>query len=100
MRDNVGITYDYKQFNVNNGQTDYDVKSNQSDLFNNVPVGKKVVIFTNVDVTIKFNNSNLPGISLPVTRSPWQTPQDFLEINNIFITNSSGSTATIEILLA
>lgn len=97
--ENRPITYDYKSFTLNNGQTNYDVDSNQSALFSNVKVAKNVVIFTDQEISVKFNNTAMPAISLPISRSPFQSPARFLEINNIYLTNASGSNATIEILL-
>jgi len=94
------ITYDYASFSLTTGQTDYDVKSNQAALFSNVPVASRVVIKTTQTITVKFNNTGLPAITVNVGESPLQLPQNFMEIVNIYLTNSSGATSTIDIWLA
>ena len=97
------IQYDYKQFTRADSTTDYDVKANVAELFDNIIVAKRVVIKTDKTITIKFNNSNLPAIEIvvagTVNESPFQLPDNFIDVSNIFISNSSGATATISIML-
>lgn len=94
----VGIVYDYASFNVATGQSDYNVKTSQSATFSNVPVAKNVIVFFNKQISLKFNSTLMPAISLPVSRSPYQLPSFFLEVRNLFITNASGDTAAIEVI--
>jgi len=100
----VSIQYDNAKFTLATGQTDYDVATNQAALFDNIKVARRVVIKSDVTLTFKFNNSNLPAIEMVVAgavkESPFQLPEGFLDVTNIFITNASGSTANIEIMLA
>lgn len=92
--------YDFAQFTLGTGQTDYDVKSNQATLFSNIIVAKKVFIWSNQNISFKFNSSNYTAIPLDVGNgeSPYEGKDIFL-VKNIYITNASGSTATIKILL-
>lgn len=94
----AGIVYDYASFNVANGQTNYNVKTSQSATFSNAAVARNVIIFFNKQISIRFNSTLMPAISLPISRSPYQLPSFFLEVRNIFITNASGDTAAIEVL--
>ena len=97
------ISYDYKSFTLATGQTDYDIKTNIAELFDNIKVARRVLIKSNVTISFKFNNANLPAIELVISgginESPFQTPKDFMEVVNIFISNTSGATATISVML-
>jgi len=93
------LVYDWKSFTLTNGQSDYDVSSSQAALFSNVPYAKHVVIFFNKAISVKFNNTAMPAMSFGISRSPFQSPTDFLEVANIYLTNASGSDATIEVLI-
>jgi len=95
-----GLTYDWASFSLSTGQSDYDVKANQSTLFDNVTVARNIIIFFNKQISIKFNSTLMPAATLPVSRSPFQLPYFFLDVKNIYLTNSSGETATVEIWLA
>lgn len=100
----VSISYDSKKFTLTNGQTNFDVKTNISELFDNIKVARRVVIKSDVTITFRFNNVNLPVIEMVVSgqtrESPFQLPKEFLDVTGIYITNNSGSTANIEIMLA
>ena len=95
------ITYDYKSFTLTNGQSDYDIKANISALFDNITVAKRIVIKTNKTISFKFNNTILPVITIDVSKneSPYQAPENFLDIVNIFMSNSSGDDAVVSIML-
>lgn len=41
----------------------------------------------------------MPAITLSLDRIPLQLPADFLLVANIFLTNTSGQTATVDIWL-
>ena len=98
--DGINGAYDFAQFNLNTGTSDYDVKSNQSSLFQNILIAKKVFIWSNQNISFKFNSTIYTAIPLDVGNgeSPYEG-KDILLVRNIFITNSSGSTATIKVLL-
>lgn len=99
--DLIGGNYDFAQFTLATGQTDYDVKANQATLFSNILVAKKCFIWSDQNISFKFNSSGFTAIPLNVGNgeSPFEGKDIFL-VRNIFITNASGSTATIKILLA
>lgn len=90
------ISYDWASFSVTNGQSDYDVKAGVAALFSNVPVAKNIVIFFDKQISIKFNSTLMPAAVMPISRSPFQSPLRFLDIKNFYLSNSSGSTATVE----
>ena len=94
------IEYDYKEFTLATGESDYDVSDQVLELFNRIKVASHVVIRTTQDISFKFNNANLPAISLGIGESPYQPPRNFISVSNIFLTNASGATATISIWLA
>ena len=102
MPELVGIRYDFKAISLATGTTNHDVRSNVAELFDNIDVAKRVAIETDQTISVRFNNSNYPAITIDVAanQSPFQLPKDFLDVVNIFITNNSGSTANISILLA
>jgi len=97
------IQYDRKKFTLATGQTDYSVSTNIAELFDNIKVARQVVIKSDVTITFKFNNDDLPSfeivVSSSVDESPFQLPRDFLDVTDIFITNASGSTANLDIML-
>ena len=61
------ISYDYKSFTLATGQTDYDIKTNIAELFDNIKVARRVLIKSNVTISFKFNNANLPAIELVIS---------------------------------
>lgn len=93
-----GKVYDYASFSLTNGQSDYDVKANVAALFSNVPYAHHIAIFFNKEIGVRFNTVVQPKITMGISKSPFQSPSNFLEVKNIFLSNSSGETATIEIL--
>ena len=94
-----GLTYDYKSFSLANGESDYDVADEVAELFNNVPVAKNVAIKFNYAISLKINTVLMPSIDLGLSDSPFQLPNGFLEISNLFLTNESGATCTVKILI-
>ena len=97
--------YDYASFVVNTGSTDYDVKALQSALWSNVSSAGMCRITFNFAISIKFNTTGMPAIVLTTSESGLRAGNsDYYEIpmayiDNIYITNASGSNATIGILL-
>lgn len=96
----INGSYDWATFTVNTGTIDYNVKTNQANLFLNISIASKVFIWSTVDISMKFNSTSYPAIPLSVSNgeSPYEGKEIFL-VSNIFLTNNSGSTATIKILL-
>lgn len=89
--------YDSAEFTLATGQSNYDVRSGQSDAFSNVKLSTRTLIRTNVALTIEINSASNPGITVGPEDSPLDI--DWQEVSNIFITNASGSTASIKIIL-
>ena len=90
--------YDYAEFVVGNGISDYNVALNQSDLFKNCKQAWLVVIDHSKDISIKFNDVSMPAISCGYETSPREW-RDILKVSNMFITNNSGASATIKVIL-
>lgn len=100
-RPQIGGIYDWATFTLNTGTTDYNVKTNQALLFLNVPIARNAFIWSTQDISFKFNRTSLPAIAFAAVsngESPYEG-RDMLLISNIFLTNSSGTNATIKILL-
>jgi len=95
----IPIQYDWASFTLSNGASDYDVATEIAALFSNVPVGHHFTIFHNTAISMKINSTLMPAITLSIAQNPFQTPNDFLEIKNIYLSNASGGNCTIEILL-
>jgi hypothetical protein len=91
--------YDYvPSFAVADATTDYDLKAQQAASFKNVPTVWLVQIYTDQDISIKFNSTANPAISLGAGESPFEF-RNILRIKNIYITNASGETANIKVML-
>jgi len=89
-------SYESKEFALTN-QTNHDVKVSQSMFLDaKVPVAHKMSIRTDAAISIKLNSSDNDAISVAAAESPFFL--DFLEITNIFITNTG--TANIKVIIA
>lgn len=96
----INGVYDFAQFTLNNGQTNYDVKANQASLFSNIVVAKKLFLWSTQDITFRFNNTSNSAITLAVSNG--ESPAEFKDmimVTNIYLTNASGQSSTIKILL-
>lgn len=92
--------YDSAEFTVANSTTDYDVSTQESSAFDSVKKVHACLIRTDEDITIKFNSTSNSGVTLTAAEGQLQIPRDMgLEITNIFITNNSGATANIKLLM-
>jgi len=93
--------YDNAEFTVSNGTTNYDVGTNESDAFNNVTVAKYISIRTDQTITVKLNATTNDAITITSSDSPMTFKYEDLglEVRAIYISNASGSTAAIKILL-
>ena len=88
--------YDSAEFTLATGQTDYDVDANVTAFFSNIKVYRRVEIRTNVSISIKLNKTTNSAITIGFNDSPYTL--DIIEITNIYITNASGSTASIKLI--
>jgi hypothetical protein len=91
-------SYDAAEFQVSTATTNYDVESNQSALWNNISSPSYINFRTDQTVTIRLNDTSYPAITVTSTDSPFII-ENGLPIDNIYITNSSGSTANIKIFM-
>jgi len=92
--------YDEAEFNLATGQTNYNVKVNESDAFVNVARAHSVIIRTNYTITVRFNSTSYPAITIARSEGVLAIGREHgLEVTNIFISNASGSTAAIKIML-
>jgi predicted secreted protein len=67
------------------------MKANNTTLFNNVDNATYCSITTDQTITVKFNNTSMPGIVITSSESPkrWTRAEHGLKISNIYITNAS-----------
>ena len=93
------IKYDYKEFTLSNGETNYDVKENVLGLFLYVAIAKNVMMKTNKNLSFKFNHTSLESVDFKRSDSPAQVSDGFMDITNIYLTNASGEDATVQIWL-
>ena len=96
--------YDNAEFTVANATTNYNVKTNQANLFGGADsdAGLNVYyvrIVTDQTVTVRFNSTSNDAITITSSQSPF-VMDEIIEVENIFITNNSGSTANMRILTA
>lgn len=89
--------YDSVEFNLADGQTNYDLDAQQAGAFNNLTVWSSVYIRTDQDITIRLNAATNDAISVRAYESPFHLISE-IEISNIYLTNASGSTAAIKLL--
>lgn len=90
--------YDYAVFTIPTATTDYDLKANVAALFNNIKNAKGIVIKLDQNISIKLNNTALPAIPCTISQAPFEFLNKKI-IRNAYITNNSGSTVNIEVLL-
>ena len=88
--------YDSVEFTLATGQTNYDLRTNQSNAFSNVVPWKRTLIRTNVTISIKLDSTSNHSITVTASDSPFEI--DWQEVTNIYITNASGSTAALKFI--
>ena len=93
------LVYEQLKFVLPANSTDYDVKTEQATLFNNVSVAKNVILMFDKEIKVKFNSTLLPLAILPISRSPFQSPPRWLDTVNIFLTESNGVNVNLEVWL-
>lgn len=91
--------YNSVEFDVDNAETNYNVKTNVSGAFAKIKNMHSLIIKTDKNISIKLNSIFNPAISLTGANKTLKINSDIgFEVKNIFITNSSGSTAAIKIM--
>ena len=98
--------YENIEFNLTTGQTDYNLDSNQTSFLTSFGVGdgfpvgeyaSYLQIRTNQTISVRINSVSNHSITIASTDSPF-TVQG-VQIRNLFLSNSSGSTAAVKIFL-
>jgi hypothetical protein len=92
-----GTVYENHEYNVTTASTNDSLQA-QTGAFDTVHVATLVSIRTNETITIKFNDTGNDGVTVTSTDSPFEI--DYLEVTNVYISNASGNTAAIKILLS
>ncbi len=97
------IQYNNAEFGVASGTTDYDVASNNANLFYGASslTGRGIFyirIITDQTGTVKFNKTTNDSITLTSSMSPMLL-DEVLEVSNVFISNNSGSLANIKVFV-
>lgn len=92
--------YDSAEFSLTTGNTNYNVKTNESTSFVSVPRAHSIIIRTDQTITVRFNSISNSAITISRGEGSLTITRDIgLEITNIYVTNASGSTAAIKIFL-
>ena len=93
-------TYDSAEFNLATGQTDYDVADNVSGAFSNIKNAHSIIIRTNKTISVKLNSTDNASITITAAEGSLTIDRKIgFEVRNVFVTNASGVTAAIKILL-
>lgn len=88
--------YDSVEFALATGQTDYDVASGQSNFKENIDNPSYVEIYTTQNLTLRFNDTG--NHSITVSANALRV-FDRQIANNIYLTNASGSEATVRLYI-
>jgi hypothetical protein len=94
--------YNHAAFAVATATTDYDVEANNASTWladikaaSGFAACGKIRLVTDQTITVKFNSTTADGIVVTSSESPFIV--DDLVIRNMFITNTSGSTANVKL---
>ena len=94
--------YENIEFNLNTGESDYDLDAQQSEFLavfgaaNNGRLPSHVQIRTNNTISVKLNSTSNDSITITSTDSPFVITG--VMISNMYLSNSSGSTAAVKLL--
>lgn len=91
------LFYDAASITVATGQTNRDIKANESELWKTLTDAYKVVLSTDQTITVRFNDTSYGGIVVTSSESP--KVFDAIRAQNMYITNASGSVANIKVEL-
>lgn len=92
--------YDSSTLTVATAQTVYAVRATGG-MFVNVTEAEFVEIRTDVTIGVRFNATDNDLITITSTDSPYKiTPDACLRVKEIFIANSTGGNATVQIFLS
>lgn len=93
----VNTLYDSAEFTVLTGSSDYDVDANVANAFSNIAIARHIIIRTDQTITLKFNSASNHSITIASSDSPFVMAT--LEVSNVYISNASGSTANVKLIL-
>lgn len=88
--------YDYVNISLADSQTNYDVKENESEMFNNLDFYSSIYIDSDQNISVRFNNTSYGAI--PITAGRPLQMDNLIEITEIYLTNASGAAADINII--
>jgi len=89
--------YDSVEFTLADGQTDYDLDAQQDEFLNNVTNPYYMELYTDQNISIKFNSTTNKSITINSTDSPRKFDKQI--IKNIYLTNASGSAANVRMYI-
>lgn len=98
---NIFPEYENIEFTLDDGQTDYDLDSNQATflaVFNQEAQPRHptwVEIRTDQTISVKLNSASNHSITIASTDSPFVL--DGVRIDNLYLTNSSGTDAAVKL---
>ena len=99
VADRIDTLYDYvPSFVVANGTANYDLRTQQASAFLNVSKAWLVVIYTDQNISIRLNSTSNPAITINFEDQPFEL-RNIVAVTNIYITNASGETANIKVML-
>ena len=88
--------YDYTSLTQATATTDVDIRDTEATAFANRTSTYGIVeITTDETISVKFNSTSMPAITITSSMSPYV--REDLAVQNIFISNASGSNAAITI---
>ena len=84
--------YDSGKFTLANGVSLYDLRANEADVFDNLELYTDFQIWADQDIIVKYNDVANKDRYIECGLI---VQSDVLEVTDIYITNSSGETATV-----
>lgn len=96
VQNKLGESYDSMEFTLATANTNYDVRALVSGAFVNHDYYTTINIRSDQNLTMRFNSTSNGGITI-VSGRPFEL-DDLMKIDQIYVTNVSGVTASIKIL--
>ena len=97
------LYYENLEFNLTTGTTDHDLDENESTFLSSFGPTKAATVYpshvhirTNQTISVKLNSTSNHAITITSTDSPLTITG--VKITNVFLSNSSGSTAAVKLL--
>jgi len=96
IQEPLTLDYDSVEFSLASPLSDYDLKDNESAAFQFCSKWTTLSLRSDQNITIKLNATTYNSITITAGR-PFEM-NNLCEIRNIFLTNSSGETASIKMI--